>query len=56
MYLNGIDFPNKIIDAIKEDQLVIFAGAGVSMGPPTSLPNFEKLVEMIAEDTGEKKE
>lgn len=55
MYLNGIDFPNKIVDAIKEDQLVIFAGAGVSMGAPTLLPNFEKLVEMIAEDTGEKK-
>lgn len=55
MYLNGIDFPNKIIDAIKEDQLVIFAGAGVSRGKPTLLPGFEELAEMVAEDTGEKK-
>lgn len=28
MFLNGIDFPNQIIDAIKEDRLVVFAGAG----------------------------
>lgn len=52
MFLNEIDFPNKILDAIKNDSLVIFAGAGASMGKPTSLPNYEKLAAQIAEDTG----
>lgn len=52
MFLNGIDFPNQIIDAIKEDRLVVFAGAGASVDKPTSLPNFEKLAKEIAEGTG----
>lgn len=52
MYLNEIDFPNKIIDAIKNDSLVVFAGAGASVGKPTSLPDFQNLTKQIAEDTG----
>lgn len=51
MYLNDIDFPNRIIDSIQEHRLVVFAGAGASVDPPTSLPNFEKLAERIAEGT-----
>ena len=43
MYINGINFPNEIIDAVNEGRLVVFAGAGVSMGEPTMLPNFEDL-------------
>lgn len=53
MYLNGIDFPNHIIDAIEKKKLVVFAGAGVSVDKPTSLPNFENLAKEIAEGTGE---
>lgn len=30
MYLNGIEYPNQILDAIKTNSLVVFAGA--SMG------------------------
>ncbi len=56
MYINGIDFPNEIINAANESTLVVFAGAGVSMGEPTCLPNFEKLTEYIAEGTLFKKE
>ena len=52
MYLNDIDFPNKIIDSIQDRNLVVFAGAGASVDPPTSLPNFEKLAGKIAEGTG----
>ena len=34
MYINGIDFPNEMIDAITKGELVVFVGAGVSMGAP----------------------
>lgn len=52
MLLNGINYPNKIIDDLNNNKLVIFAGAGVSMGAPTNLPDFKKLTSMIAEGTG----
>ena len=52
MYLNNIDFPNKILDALQNKSLVVFAGAGVSVDKPTALPNFEKLAGIVAEDTG----
>ena len=56
MLLNGINYPNKIIDDLNNNKLVIFAGAGVSMGAPTNLPNFEELASTIAEGTGLSKE
>lgn len=52
MYLNNINFPNHILDAIQNNKLVIFAGAGVSVGEPTCLPKFVDLAKEIAEDTG----
>ena len=53
MKLSGIDFPKTLLDALSNDNLVIFAGAGVSMGEPANLPNFRRLTEAIAEGTGE---
>ena len=53
MFLNGKDFPNQIVDAIKNRNLVVFVGAGVSADRPTALPNFENLTKEIAERTGE---
>lgn len=53
MYLCNIDFPNQIIDAIIDDKLVVFAGAGASVDKPTSLPNFVDLAKEIAEGTGQ---
>ena len=53
MLLNSINFPNRILDAIREDKLVVFAGAGASMGKPTLLPNFVDLAKEIAEGTGQ---
>lgn len=53
MFFNGIDFPNQIVDAIKNDKLVVFAGAGASADKPTSLPDFNNLAKEIAEGTGE---
>lgn len=52
MIINNIEYPNEIIEAIQNDSLVVFAGAGVSMGLPTGLPNFPDLAKMIAEGTG----
>jgi hypothetical protein len=47
--LAGIDFPTPLLDALQNDRLVIFAGAGVSVEPPASLPSFIGLVRAIAE-------
>lgn len=52
MILNGINFPNELLEAIQNKTLVVFAGAGASVGAPTSLPNFVDLAKKIAEGTG----
>lgn len=43
-----IDFPDDLLKAISDDQLVVFAGAGVSIGEPANLPNFDQLANQIA--------
>ena len=48
----SVDFDERILNAIRDDKLVIFAGAGVSMGSPSNLPSFWKLAEYIASGTG----
>ncbi|MBE5924709.1 MAG: DUF4020 domain-containing protein [Lachnospiraceae bacterium] len=53
MVINGVDFPREILDAVNNNELVIFAGAGVSVDAPTSLPNFKGLTQMIAQQCGE---
>ena len=53
MRLAGVDFPRRLTEALQSDELVVFAGAGVSMGTPANLPNFEDLATAIAEGTGE---
>lgn len=50
--LGNLDFDDRILDAIKDTKLVVFAGAGVSMGPPSNLDNFRQLAEKIARNTG----
>lgn len=52
MIINGINFPDDLIKSIQNNELVVFAGAGVSMGKPTCLPDFAKLTRLIAKDTG----
>lgn len=46
----GINIPDKLNKALLEDDLVIFAGAGVSKQSPCSLGTFMELVEEIAAD------
>ena len=53
MKIAGIDFPVPLLNALCDGELVIFAGAGVSMGEPARLPDFKHLAKMIAQGTGE---
>jgi hypothetical protein len=52
MKIAGVDFPEPLLNALRDGRLVIFAGAGVSMGPPANLPDFGRLAERVAEGTG----
>ena len=53
MRIKKIDFPKPLLNALRDDKLVVFAGAGVSMGAPACLPGFAELADMIAKGTGE---
>lgn len=50
--LGSIDFDDGILDALRDDKLVVFAGAGVSVGAPSKLPDFRGLASSIAFGTG----
>ncbi|EPV8382413.1 hypothetical protein ACWASM_001055 [Enterobacter cloacae] len=50
--LGTINFDDRIIDALRDGQIVVFAGAGVSMGPPSNLSSFWKLTSDIAQGSG----
>ncbi len=52
MKLGHIDFPGRLINSLRDSRLVIFAGAGVSMGKPACLPNFRQLTKKISVGTG----
>jgi len=47
------DFPEPLLTALRDNRLVVFAGAGVSRGAPANLPDFARLAELIADGTGE---
>ena len=49
---SGIRFPEPVRTALRHRSLVVFAGAGVSMGKPASLPDFSTLADSMAADTG----
>ena len=53
MKISGIDFPKQLLDAQKDNQLVVFAGAGVSNPEPAGLPLFRPLAEEVARGSGE---
>jgi hypothetical protein len=54
--LGELQFDERILDALHDKNLAVFAGAGVSMGAPANLPSFSKLALKIAEGTGEKQQ
>jgi hypothetical protein len=52
MWINrDVDLPQALITAQREGDLVVFAGAGVSMGGSANLPSFAMLAEQIAAGT-----
>src|ERR1700722_7675159 len=51
MLIKGINLPEELLRAHEAGDLVIFAGAGVSCPPPSSLPLFKALAEQIGENT-----
>ena len=54
MKIADIDFPKSLLNALRDGELIVFAGAGVSMGEPAMLPNFRDLAKVIGQGTGEK--
>ncbi len=48
MRISNIDFPKPLLDAQQQGQLLIFAGAGVSIPPPSSDPDFPTLANQVA--------
>lgn len=49
MYVNNIQIPGALNQALLKHELVIFAGSGVSMQGECALPDFRGLVQQIAE-------
>lgn len=52
MHFSGVDIPLELLEAHEAGRLVLFVGAGVSMGAPTKLPSFTKLADDVAADLG----
>jgi len=60
MRIGGVDFDERLIKALRkqspsaqhEQPLVVFAGAGISMGHPANYPDFKGLTQEIAEWSG----
>ena len=48
MQFGEVDIPKQVVDARRDGNLAVFAGAGVSVGPPSNLPGFDGLVELVA--------
>ena len=48
MRIAEINFPAPLLNALRDGKLVVFAGAGVSMGEPACLPSFKHLAQTIA--------
>ena len=52
MKIGGFDFPDRFLNALSDGNLVIFAGAGISMGKPANMPSFAGLARQISEQSG----
>ncbi len=52
MQFGQINIDDRIIQALQADELVIFAGAGVSMNSPCFCPDFKELARQIGENSG----
>lgn len=50
MWFADTDVPLALVEAQREGSLVIFVGAGASIGTPSSLPDFRTLTAAVAAD------
>jgi hypothetical protein len=50
MLIRDVDFPQPLLDAQQNRSLVVFAGAGVSMPPPSNYPDFDRLAEQVSDE------
>lgn len=50
--LGNLDFDYQILEAIKDGRFVVFAGAGVSIGPPSNLESFWTLAQKVTRGSG----
>jgi hypothetical protein len=44
-----VDLPTQVVEALADDKLVLFVGAGASLNSPSDLPLFNELAEQIAD-------
>jgi hypothetical protein len=51
MLFGSVEIPEALLEALQNNKLVVFAGAGVSMGEPANYPGFGKLAEDINNNT-----
>ncbi len=51
MILDQLDIPDELLEAQEQGKLVVFAGAGVSRGAPSDLPDFNGLAVEVAQGT-----
>jgi hypothetical protein len=57
MHFHDVDLPQAVIDAHRRSEIVVFAGAGVSMDAPSnlgSLPNVWSAVELQGQSVDER--
>ncbi|MDF7641088.1 SIR2 family protein [Bifidobacterium sp. ESL0784] len=48
----GVNVPDEVLDALDDNKLVFFVGAGASRSDPSNLPLFKGLADRLAEEAG----
>lgn len=48
----NVEFPDELVNAALNDELVLFVGSGVSLDAPANLPSYQTLVEKLASEQG----
>lgn len=51
MWFGDVEMPRELVNAQEAGQLVIFVGAGASIGHPSDLPSFGRLTEIIRDES-----
>ena len=49
MKFGNVEFNDRLMNALRDDNLVVFAGAGVSVPEPSNLPKFPDLLQRVQE-------